>query len=486
MAENETENQDQPAESQNEGAETATQEPPYSIRIEDAGPASKKVTVEIPKEEVAKKIAEQFKELRQEAAIPGFRKGHVPQKLLEKKFSSDVKEQVRRTLISESYEMAVEKNSLQVIGEPEFENPDEIKLKDDAPLSYSFSIEVQPDIKLPELTGIKVKKPTIQVTDQHIDQAMQNLREQQGTLIPVEDRGVQDGDHITAEIHAMIDNNVVHHSPDARMVVRPGRMVGIQVEDLPKQLEGMKPGEMRTLKLTVPQDYPTESLRGKELQIDVSLKDIKRLEAAEINKEFLDDLGFQNEQELRDALKEQMLERIQADIQQAMRNQVVDHLLKNVEVSLPERLSARQADRVVNRRAVNLMLRGMAREQVEANASRLRTGAADEAVRELKTFFILQQVAKDQNVDVSEAELNGRIATLALQQGRRPEKVKQELAKDSSTLMNLYVQVREEKALDNILAKAQIEEVDATAPPKEATEKAEEEKKDEDTGEKAR
>src|SRR5947207_12464162 len=98
-------------------SDTAVAEIPYNIRVEDAGPATKKVFVEIPKEKVAEKIAEQYKELRQGAYIPGFRKGRAPQKLIEKKFSGDVKEQVRRSLITESYEQAVEKNSLQVLGE---------------------------------------------------------------------------------------------------------------------------------------------------------------------------------------------------------------------------------------------------------------------------------------------------------------------------------------------------------------------------------
>src|SRR5262245_45939877 len=96
-----------------------TEEQPfvYDIKIEDAGPATKKVVVQIPKERIDQKLQEQFKELRQQAAIPGFRPGHAPQKLIEKRFSTDVREQVRRALISESYEQAVEKNSLQVIGE---------------------------------------------------------------------------------------------------------------------------------------------------------------------------------------------------------------------------------------------------------------------------------------------------------------------------------------------------------------------------------
>src|SRR3954447_10475582 len=103
----------------------------YDIKIEDAGPATKKVVVSIPKERVTEKLTEQFKELRQQAAIPGFRPGHAPQKLIEKRFSTDVKDQVRRSLISESYEQAVEKNSLSVIGEPQFDNAEAIQVNED-------------------------------------------------------------------------------------------------------------------------------------------------------------------------------------------------------------------------------------------------------------------------------------------------------------------------------------------------------------------
>src|SRR5688500_5467362 len=139
----------------------------YDIKIEDAGPATKKVVVEIPKERIDEKLAEQFKELRQQAAIPGFRPGHAPQKLIEKRFSGDVKEQVRRALISESYQQAVEKNELQVIGEPEFDNPEAIQLDEGKGLSYSFQVEVQPEITLPDFSNLKVKKPKIGVTDEN-------------------------------------------------------------------------------------------------------------------------------------------------------------------------------------------------------------------------------------------------------------------------------------------------------------------------------
>src|ERR671912_738337 len=430
----------------------------YPIKVEDAGPATKKVSIEIPRERIEAKLQEQFKELRQQAAIPGFRVGHAPQKLIEKRFATDVKDQVRRALISESYEQAVEKNSLQVIGEPQFDNPDAIQLPDSGSLSYSFEVEVQPDIKLPELNRLKVKKPKIEVSDENVQQALTNLREQQGTLVPVEDRGVEEKDYLIADVHVKDGDNVVAHQHDAQIVARPGRLAGIQVEDLADRLKGMKGGEKREIKLTAPQTHPNEQIRGKEVTVEIALKDIKRLEAAELNQEFLEGLGFQNEAELLDALRQQMVERIGYDVQQSMREQVNKYLMDNVQIDLPTKLSDRQAERVVQRRAVDLMMRGMPRDAVEANLEKLSGGAKDEAIRELKLFFILQKIAADQNVDVDEAELNGRIAMLAAQRGRRPEKMKQEMSKDGS-LANLYVQLREQKAIDRLLSQAQIEEV---------------------------
>jgi trigger factor len=431
----------------------------YPVRIEDAGPGAKKVSIDIPRDRIEAKMVEQFKELRQQAAIHGFRPGHAPQKLIERRFAPDVKEQVRRTLISESYEQAVEKNKLQVIGEPEFDDPEKIQLPDEGDFTYSFQVEVQPEFTIPEISTLKVRRPKIQINDENIDQAMSNLREQQGTLVPVEDRGVEAKDYLTADVHVKVDGNVVGHQHDAQIVARPGRIGGIQVEDLDKQLEGLKVGEKKTLNLKAPETHPSEAIRGKDVEVEIELKDLKRLELAEVTPEFLTDLGFENEQGLRDALRQQMEEKITYDVQQAMREQVNQFLLNNVQLDLPSKLSDRQADRVVSRRAMDLMMRGIPREQVEANVERLRHGAKDEAARELKLFFILQKIANDMNVEVDEAELNGRIAMLAAQRGRRPEKMKQEMAKDG-TLANMYVQMREQKAIDRLLEQAQVEEVD--------------------------
>ncbi len=432
----------------------------YPVTVEEVGPATRKVTVEIPADRISGKLSEQFKDLRREATIPGFRQGHAPQKLVEKRFGTDAREQVRRELVSESYHQAIEKNDLKVIGEPEFEKPEEIeKLPETGSLNYTFQVEVQPEFAVPDLKNLKIRKPKVEIKEENVDVAVANLREQQGTLVPVEGRGAQAGDYLVADVHAKVDGNVVGHQHDAQLVVRPGRLAGLRIDDLDKQLEGIKPDETRTISVKAPEDHPNDAYKGKDVQIEVKLKDIKKLEKAEINAEFLENLGLASEKELRDALREQMEERIKSDVQQTMRDQVHKYLLENVQFELPAKLSERQTEEMARRRVVDQLMRGLPKDRIESAMEEAKGGVKEQAARELKLFFILQKVAAEQNVDVDEAELNGEVAMIAIQRGQRPEKLKQEMSKDGS-LGNMYIQLREQKAIDKILEGAEIEEVE--------------------------
>ncbi|MFT3786054.1 MAG: trigger factor [Tepidisphaeraceae bacterium] len=447
--------------SQQEAAVAAAEDTfEYPITIEDAGPATKKVTVEIPQDRINAKLEEQYKELRTAATLPGFRTGHAPRKLVERRFGADVKDQVRTSLIRESYQQAVEKNKLNVLGEPEFDDPKAVEnLPENGGLKFSITIETQPEINLPELKDLKVKKPVITVTEDHVAQALQNLKEQQGTLVPAEDRGIQEKDYVTADVAVKFENETVGNQADAQIVVRPGVVGGIDVKDLPAQLAGAKVDETRTVKATAPENHPAEKIRGKEVEIEFKVKDIKFLEPAVIDDDFLEQLGFKDQTELNDALREQMVERINQDIQQAQHNQVRRYLLDNVKIELPAKLSDRQEQRVVQRRAMDLQMRGMPIDQIRANVDRLKAGAREAAVNELKLFFTLGKYAEQHEIEVDEAEVNGQIATMAMYQNRRPEKLKQDMMADGS-LTNLYLQIRERKTLDKLLESAQIEEVE--------------------------
>lgn len=431
----------------------------YPIRVEDAGPATKKIIVDIPRERIDAKLAQDFKEVRSSVALPGFRAGHAPMALIKKKFTEEIRSQVLQNLIRESYGQALDNNKLEVLGQPEFENQEAVaKLPEEGNLSYTLIVELKPVIEMPELKGLDVAKPKIEVTEANVDQAMSNLREQQGQLVPVED-GAQAKDFLVGDFHLKHEGNVLAHQHGAQLIVGNGRVSGIEIPDLESKLVGIKPGETKVLEADVPADFPQAEIAGKRVQIEIKVNDIKRLELATIDADFLDSLGFRDEKELRDALREQLVERIDYDVAEAMRNQVRKYLAERVKIELPTKLTERQQQRIVNRRAMDLLTKGVSRQQLEMNIEALKQGSAEEAASELKMFFVLQKIADDRQVEVEEDELNGRIALMAALRGERPEKLKQQMAKDGS-LQNLYLQMREQAALDTVIADATVSDVD--------------------------
>ena len=434
----------------------------YPVEVEDAGPATKKVKITVPRDRIATYTERTMGGIRADAALPGFRKGKAPRHLIERRSGKVLKDQVQQDLIRESYQQAMQRNNLTPLGDPEFDDPDSVKLPDEGDLVYSFTVEVQPDFSLPTLEGLTIRKPKIHIKDEHVQQALQNLREQQGSLMPVEDRGVEEKDYLIGDVHVRQGETEIAHQRDAQLIARPGRIAGIEIADFAARVKGMKPGEERSFAATAPAGHPDQRIAGQEVSIALKLKDVKALQLAEIDGPFLESLGFSNEQELLDALREQMVERVDADVQANMRRQVQDYLLNNTQIDLPKKLSERQAGRVINRRAVNLLMRGMPRQQVEANLERLSQGADEEAVRELKLFFILTRIADDRQVDVADEELNGQVAMMAINQGQRPESLRDRMEKDG-TLANLYIQLREQKALDVLIEGAKVEEFEPSA-----------------------
>ena len=243
-----------------------------------------------------------------------------------------MKDQVRRTLISESYEQAVEKNKLQVIGEPEFDNAEAIKLPEDGPLSYSFQVEVQPEITLPDLTGLKVKKPKIDINEENVDQAMQNLREQQGTLVPVEDRGVEEKDYLIADVHVKTGRqrrsptSTTRRSSPARAASRASRSTTSTSSS-----KGLKPGETRTIKVKAPETHPQRSRSAARTSRSRSRSRTSSGSSwPRSTQEFLERPRLRERAGAARRLREQMVERIDYDVQQAMREQVNKYLLENV------------------------------------------------------------------------------------------------------------------------------------------------------------
>jgi trigger factor len=236
-------------------------------------------------------------------------------------------------------------------------------------------------------------------------------------------------------------------------------ILGLLVDDLGKQLGLPKAGEKATVKAKGPENHEREELRGKDVTITFTVSRIDRIIPSEVP-DLIARYGMESEDQLREAIKTRLTQRGMVEQQSIMRSQVAKHLLDGAKMELPERLTADQAARSLERRRMELLYRGVDEQEIEKHVGEMRSSSAERAQRELKLFFILNQAAEDLDIKITEAEINGHIAQLAMQRGQRPEELRKQVIQ-SGQVQQIALQIREHKTMDAILAKAEVTEVSA-------------------------
>ncbi len=443
------------------------------VTIEESGPCKKKVTVEIPAETIKKSLDERYGELRRDAEVPGFRKGRAPIRLLEKRFGSEVSEQIKLKLLADASEAALKDNELNILGEPDIDY-EEVELPEDGPMKFDFEVEVRPEFDLPELEGIAVEKPKTEVDDEQIDEEIETMRKRVGIWVPKEDGTCELDDQVVADVVLKIEDAPEDERHDnMEIFVRKNGFVGpVPVETLDELLVGAKNGDKKETSVSIGESFFNEQYRGKRIDVEIAIKDIKKLEPAELNAGFFERFGVENEDELREQIGEYVRAQAERNVRANMGDQVYRYLLDNCKFELPGDVVADQSKRVLQREYTNLLIRGAKREQIDERMEELRASSAQRAEEQLKLFFIMSKVAEKLEVpEASEEEVNGYIAQAAASRGRRPEKMRQELTRDGS-LEQFKLQVREHKCIEKLLEDANITEVQAGKAPKKALRQA--------------
>ncbi|MEX2218855.1 MAG: trigger factor [Phycisphaerales bacterium] len=442
---------------------TATAAPPNSVSIADAGPSRKKLTIEVPAETVSGKLRESLDTLSVEAQLPGFRKGRAPRALIEKKFGTTVRDEAKKQIVASAYAKAVEDHKLRVVGEPT-SDLEKIEVADGKPLVFDVEVEVMPEFGLPALDGIEVRRPLLDVTDEMVEEEVRKVTINEGALESRE--APEPGDYLTGHGIMTGPEGQEFYNIQGCVVQAPaadkkgeGMILGVKVENFSGQFGLPKPGETVTVKTKGPEQHEVEGVRNADLTITFKVDRVDRIIPAKIE-DLLPQLGFADAEQLRDAVRQRMYQRVMIQQQAVMRQQVARHLLEGTEMELPERLTAQQASRSLQRQRLELMYRGVEPHVIEERMAELRASSGETAQQELKLFFILAKAGDELNIGVTEPEVNGRIAQMAAERGARPEALRQQLIQ-SNQVGGIVQQIREHKTLDVILSKAQITDVPA-------------------------
>jgi len=446
------------------GAEPARRKLDLDVRIQDVGPCKKHLRVAIPRSEIDMKFEESLGVFQREAQVPGFRPGRAPRSLLMKRFRKQVGEQVKSDLLKAALEQIDEDYQLNPITQPKLDL-EAIKLPEEGSLEFEMEIEVRPDFAVAAYQGLQVKRPVRTIREEDVEEQLQRFLERYAEIVPKLEGAAEVGDYLTADLTFFRpDGSVLNQVREIHFRLQPElRFSDGRIPELGRLLTGVKPGESREVEAVLGTSVSDPTLRGLKVRVVVDVHDLKRIRMPEIDAAFLEKIGFDSLDELRDAVREAMQRRIAIQQRQAIRRQILDQLIEATPFDLPSDLVSRQEKSTVARLVDQLREEGLSDNEIKARAVEIRANAHEITLRSLKEFFILSRIAEAENITVEEDDLEMEIESIAARSGESVRRVRARIEKEGMTEA-LITQILERKALERVLATVVVQDVPVDEP----------------------
>ena len=366
-----------------------------------------------------------------DAKVDGFRKGHVPADVLEKKFKKEIEGEILNHIISEEYRKAVEENNLSPIADIKLEkyenNEDNVEVV--------FTIPVLPEINLGDYKSVKVEKEALDVNDEKVNAEIEIMRSNAGKLKEVaDDEAAQDKDVTNINFEGFIDGEAFDGGKAEGFDLTLGSKSFIDTfED---QIIGHKKGDEFDVNVTFPEEYHAESLKGKPAVFKVKVNSIKRKEEAELNEDLAKELGYDSVEDLKVKTKENLTKREETRIENEYRGKVVDAVVDTVNFEIPEAVVEREIQFQINRFAQQLQMQGMSLNQyfemTGQDIEKMRESIKESAEKSVKRDLVLTEIAKAENVQATEEEVNAELDRTALMYGMDREGLIAEVRKSGN------------------------------------------------------
>ncbi|MGB8013815.1 MAG: trigger factor [Terriglobales bacterium] len=419
-----------------------------------ASATKREIQVEIPVEDVNRQTDSLIQKYQKVARIPGFRRGHIPASIIRQRFSEEIKTDMVEALIPRFFRQESERLGLHPVSQPRVTD---LHLHDGEPLRFKAAFEVLPEIKLEGYKELRAEKTEIAVSEADVEQALNDVRERHASFNPVEGRVLADGDfaQVSLDGHPKGSEPVAKGSKAGEG--QPVHMDEVLVEiagqntmpEFTEHLRGATTGDERTFDVAYPEDTQDKRLAGKTFSYAVKVQAIKQKSLPELNDEFAKTLGeFQTVDDVRKAIREQMESERKHEAEHAAKDKLVGELIQRNDFEVPESLIEQQIDIRLERGLRALAAQGLTAEQMKKmDLNRLRVGQREQAIHDVKAALLLERVAEEENVQVSDEELNQELEALARQSKQTSEAVRARLTRDGG-LDRIRTRIRNEKTLE--------------------------------------
>ena len=431
------------------------------IKIEDKSSVKKTLSFEIPREDVTKELDKAYDELKKKANVKGFRKGKIPRKVLENRFSKDVHADVAPRLIQEAFIEAIKEHDLNIVGGPQMDPPE---LDPEKAYAFDITVEVKPEIPDIEFEGIALKKTKYEISEGEIESQIFMIQKSMAKKETVkEERPVKDNDFVLIDYEGFLDGSPYDKTPKIENYV-----MGIGRGNLPKEfsekLTGAIPVQDFEIEVPYAQDYYDENLKGKTIVYKVKLKEIQEEILPELNDDFVKGLGkFETLDDIRKAIRENLERGYAQRIKHELSEQVFKNLLEKTEFEVPDALIEGELNGIAMEAEQAYAANNTSLEEAGLSRDILKTQYRHVAEKQARRHLILDKIITQEKIELSDEELEKSFEEMALGMNAPVDSVKNYFSMDPKQLEYYKHTQLEKKAIDIIISKGDITEVDPDA-----------------------
>ena len=415
-----------------------------SLQVEKLEKNMAKLTIEVPADDLEKALQSAYMKQKNKISLPGFRKGKVPRQMIEKMYGAEIfYDDAANELIPKAYAEAYDECDLEIVSRPEI---NVVQIEKGKAFIFTADVATKPEVALGEYKGLEVDKVSTRVTQKEVDAKIQEEAEKNARTITVEDRAVQDGDEVILDFEGFVDGEAFEGGKGENYPLTIGS--GSFIPGFEEQLVGAETEKEVEVKVTFPEEYHAEELKGKEAVFKCTVHEIKAKELPEIDDEFAAEVSeFDTLDEYKADVKAKIKEEKASEGKRKQEDQVVEQAIKNASYEIPEAMIDTQVMQMADEFAQRMQSQGLTMEQyfqfTGMTAEKMMEELKPQAVKRIETRLVLEAVAKAENIEISDEKLDEEITKMAEAYKMEADKLKEFMGENEKKQMKEDMAVQE-------------------------------------------
>lgn len=407
-----------------------------SLQVENLEKNMAKLTIEVPASEFEKALQSAYNKQKKSISVPGFRKGKVPRQMVEKMYEPEIfYEDAANELIPTAYEEELKNCDLEIVSRP---TVDIVQIKKGENFIFTAEVAVKPEVTLGEYKGMEVDKTSTRVTQKEVEAKIKEEAEKNARTVTVEGRPVQDGDEVILDFEGFVDGEAFEGGKGENYPLTIGS--GSFIPRFEEQLVGAEAEKEVEVKVTFPEEYHAEELKGKDAVFKCTIHEIKEKQIPEIDDEFAAEVSeFDTLDEYKADVKAKIKEQKENEGKQKKEDQAVEKAVANATMEIPEAMIDEQVRQMVNEFAQNMQYQGISFEQycqiTGMTLEKIQEETRPQAVKRIETRLVLEAIAKAENIEVTEERLDEEIKKMAESYNMEADKLKELMGEEEKKQM---------------------------------------------------